>query len=57
MDIVKFSADMQEQVNDFFKQCFLNVGIPYSSIDRHAEVANEESHYMNNGPVSRFSTK
>ena len=23
MDIVKFSADMQEQVNDFFKQCFL----------------------------------
>lgn len=28
---------------------FLNVGIPYSPIDRHAEVANEESHYMNNG--------
>ncbi len=44
MDIVKFSADMQEQVNDF-----LNVGIPYSPKDRHAEVANEESHYMNNG--------
>ena len=49
MDIVKFSADMQEQVNDFFKQCFSSVGIPYSLKDRHAEVANEESHYMNNG--------
>ncbi len=32
-----------------FKQCFLNVGIPYSPKDRHAEVANVESHYMNNG--------
>lgn len=49
MDIVKFSADMQEQVNDFFKQFFLNLGIPYSLKDRHADVANVESHYMNNG--------
>lgn len=49
MDIVKFSADMQEQVNDFFKQCFSSVGILYSLKDRHAEVANVESHYMNNG--------
>lgn len=49
MDIVKFSADMQEKVNDFFKQYFLNVGIPYSPKDRHADVANVESHYMNNG--------
>lgn len=49
MDIVKFSGDMQEQVNEFFKQCFSNVGIPYSPKDRHADVANVESHYMNNG--------
>lgn len=49
MDIVKFSVDMQEQVNDFFKQCFSSVGIPYSPKDRHADVANVESHYMNNG--------
>ena len=49
MDIVKFSADMQEQVNDFFKQCFSSVGIPYSPKDRHADVANVEEHYMNNG--------
>lgn len=34
MDIVKFSADMQEQVNDF-----LNVGISYSPKDRHVDVA------------------
>lgn len=49
MDIVKFSVDMQEQVNDFFKQCFSSVGIPYSPKDRHADVANVESHYINNG--------
>lgn len=49
MDIVKFSVDMQEQVNDFFKQCFSSVGIPYSPKDRHADVANVESHYMNSG--------
>ena len=49
MDIVKFSGDMQAQVNDFFKQCFSSVGIPYSPKDRHADVANVECHYMNNG--------
>jgi len=49
MDIVKFSGGMLEQVNDFFKQCFSAVGIPYSPKDRHADVANVESHYMNNG--------
>ncbi len=49
MDIVKFSDGMQEQVNDFFKQCFSSVGIPYSPKDRHADVANVEGHYMNNG--------
>ena len=49
MDIVKFSGGMLEQVNDFFKQCFSAVGIPYSPKDRHADVANVESHYMKNG--------
>ncbi len=49
MDIVKFNVDMQEQVNDFFEKCFSAVGIPYSPKDRHADVANVESHYMNNG--------
>ena len=49
MDIVKFRVDMQAQVNDFFKQCFSSVGIPYSPKDRHADVANVECHYMNNG--------
>lgn len=49
MDIVKFNVDMQEQVNNFFNKCFSAVGIPYSPKDRHADVANVESHYMNNG--------
>ena len=49
MNIVKFNDDMQEQVNDFFEKCFAAVGIPYSPKDRHADVANVESHYMNNG--------
>ncbi len=47
MDIVKFNVDMQEQVNGFFEKCFSAVGIPYSPKDRHADVANVESHYMN----------
>ncbi len=49
MDIVKFSVDMQEQVNDFFEQCFSAVGIPYFPKDRHADVANVEEYYLNNG--------
>ena len=49
MGIVKFNVDMQEQVNDFFEKCFSAVGILYSLKDRHADVANIESHYMNNG--------
>ena len=49
MDIVKFNVDMQKQVNDFFEKSFSAVGIPYSPKDRHADVANVESHYMNNG--------
>ena len=47
MNIVKFNDDMQEQVNDFFEKCFAAVGIQYSPKDRHADVANVESHYMN----------
>ena len=49
MDIVKFNVNMQEQVNVFFEKCFSAVGIPYSPKDRHADVANVESHYMTNG--------
>ena len=49
MDIVKFNVAMQVQVNDFFEKCFSAVGIPYSPKDRHADVTNVESHYMNNG--------
>ena len=49
MDIVKFSVDMQGQVNDFFNKCFSAVGIPYSPKDRHADVADIEGHYMDNG--------
>ena len=49
MDVVKFNVNMQEQVNVFFKKCFSAVGIPYSPKDRHADVANVESHYMTNG--------
>ncbi|MFR3948414.1 MAG: GNAT family N-acetyltransferase [Ruminococcus sp.] len=33
----------------FSKKVFSAVGIPYSPKDRHADVANVESHYMNNG--------
>ena len=33
----------------FSKKVISAVGIPYSPKDRHADVANVESHYMNNG--------
>ena len=49
MDIVTFNSDLQKQVDDFFEKCFSAVGIPYSPKDRHADVANVEQHYMNNG--------
>ena len=49
MDIVTFSADMQPQINRFFEECFSAVGIPYSPENRHADVADVESHYMQNG--------
>ena len=49
MDIVTFHVDMQEQVNEFFEKCFSAVGIPYSPKDRHADVADVDGHYMDNG--------
>ncbi len=49
MDIVIFNVDMQEQVNCFFEKCFSAVGIPYSPKGRHADVANIERYYMDNG--------
>ena len=49
MDIVTFHVDMQEQVNEFFEKCFSAVGIPYSPKDRHADVADVDAHYMDNG--------
>ncbi len=49
MDIVKFNVDMQEQVNEFFEKCFSAVGIPYSPKNRHADVANVEGYYIDNG--------
>ena len=48
-DIVTFNSDLQKQVDDFFEKCFFAVGIPYSPKDRHADVANVQQHYMNNG--------
>ena len=48
-DIVTFNSDLHKQVDDFFEKCFFAVGIPYSPKDRHADVANVQQHYMNNG--------
>ncbi len=49
MDILAFKADMQQSVGEFFEKCFSAVGIPYSPKDRHADVADVEQHYMQNG--------
>lgn len=49
MDIVTFRADMQRSVEAFFEKCFSAVGIPYSPKDRHADIANVDRHYMQNG--------
>ena len=49
MDIVTFNSEFQNQVNDFFEKCFLAVGISYSPKERHADVANIQQHYMDNG--------
>lgn len=49
MDIAVFSSDMQKSVEDFFEKCFSAVGIPYSPKDRHADIADIDRHYMQNG--------
>ncbi len=49
MDILAFKADMQQAVGVFFEKCFSAVGIPYSPKDRHADIADVELHYMQNG--------
>lgn len=49
MDIAVFSSDMQQSVEDFFEKCFAAVGIPYSPKDRHADIADVDRHYMQNG--------
>lgn len=49
MDIKIFKADMQHTVEDFFIKCFSTVGIPYSPKDRHADIADVERYYMQNG--------
>ncbi len=46
MEIVTFKPDMQQSVDDFFSKCFSAVGIPYSPMDRHADIANVEQCYM-----------
>jgi len=49
MEIVIFKHDMQTQVEHFFEKCFSAVGIPYSPNDRHADIADIEQYYMQNG--------
>jgi len=49
MDIKSFKTDMQQSVNVFYEKCFSAVGIPYSPMDRHADIADVERYYMRNG--------
>ena len=49
MNVLAFKADMQQSVGGFFEKCFSAVGIPYSPKDRHADIADVEQHYMQNG--------
>jgi len=49
MDIQAFNTDMQQGVEKFFEKCFSAVGIPYSPRDRHADIADVERYYMQNG--------
>ena len=44
MDIVTFNSNLQKQVDDFFEKCFSAVGIPYSPLDRHADIADVENY-------------
>ena len=47
MDIVKFSADMQEQVNDFLNNVFR--ALAYHILQKIDMQMWQESHYMHNG--------
>ncbi len=49
MEIKIFTTDMQQVVDTFFEKCFSAVGIPYSPKDRHADVADVQRYYMQNG--------
>lgn len=49
MEIKIFTTDMQQAVDTFFEKCFSAVGIPYSPKDRHADVADVQRYYMQNG--------
>lgn len=49
MDIITFKSDMQQSVDVFYEKCFTAVGIPYSPMDRHADVADVEQYYLRNG--------
>jgi len=49
MEIIAFNSEMQQAVEEFFNKCFSAVGIPYSPKDRHADIANVEQCYMQNG--------
>ena len=49
MEILTFRRDMQQAVGYFFEKCFVAVGIPYSPKDRHADIADVERHYMQDG--------
>ena len=49
MEIIAFKSNMQQSVVDFFEKCLSAVGIPYSPMDRHADVADVEQYYMRNG--------
>ena len=49
MEILAFKPSMQQAVGIFFEKCFAAVGIPYSPKDRHADIADVERHYMQEG--------
>lgn len=49
MEIITFKSNMQQSVGDFFEKCFSAVSIPYSPMDRHADIADVEQYYMRNG--------
>ena len=49
MEIKSFKTDMQQSVDAFFEKCFSAIGIPYSPLDRHADIADVERYYMQNG--------